>query len=263
MNILFFGDIVGKIGRKAIIKILPTLKKEFQADVVLANVENLAHGKGITRSTLQEVIDGGVDIGTGGDHLLEKPEALEILAVEPNIIVRPANLPADTPGSGEKTFMVSGKKVVVINLLGQFGMSHPPVESPFKVMERWLAHPRSSSDAVIVELHAEATSEKVAMGWLLDGQVSLVIGSHTHVPTADERVLPRGTAYITDVGMVGLRDSSLGVDKDIAIQRFLTDEKVRFEIPEQGVVAVNAVAVSIVDGKATKITRIHREVEIG
>lgn len=262
MKVLFFGDIVGKPGRKAIAAVLPQLKEEVQPDIVIANVENIAHGKGITASTLAELTTAGIQIGTGGDHTFSKPEIIGLLQDEKIKLVRPANFPEAPAGVGQKTFQVSGKTIHVINLLGQFGMVRPIVESPFEAIQRLMKGPLPAADAILVDLHAEATSEKVAMGWYLDGKVSAVLGTHTHVPTADPRILPNGTAYVTDVGMVGLRDSSLGVDKDMAIQRFLTGTKVAFEIPEHGPVSVNAVLITIAEGTATAIERIYREIEV-
>lgn len=262
MKILFFGDIVGKPGRKAVTAVLPHLRQEFQPDVVMANAENIAHGKGITRNTLQDLIDAGVDIATGGNHSFSKPDVVEILASEPNILTRPINFPNVTVGRGEKMFEISQKKVYVINLLGEWGMHIDRLENPFTVMERLLKKGLPDADAIIVDFHAETTSEKVMMGWYLDGRVSAVLGTHTHVPTADHRILPKSTAYITDIGMVGLRDSSLGVDKDLSLQRFLTGTKVAFEIPEHGIVAVNAVLITIENGQATAIERIYREITI-
>lgn len=262
MKILFFGDIVGKPGRKAVAAVLPQLRSELQPDVVMANVENIAHGKGITRSTLQELIVAGIDIATGGNHSFSKPDVLEIFATEPNILTRPINFPNVTAGRGEKMFEVSGKKVYVINLLGEWGMHIDRLENPFSVIERLLKKGLPDADAIIVDFHAETTSEKVMMGWYLNGKVSAVLGTHTHVPTADTRVLPGQTAYVTDIGMVGLRDSSLGVDKDLSLQRFLTGAKVAFEIPEHGIVAVNAVLITIESGRATAIERIYREITV-
>lgn len=262
MNILFFGDIVGRPGRRALESILPDLRREFSADVVVANVENLAHGKSLTRTSLDEILRAGVDIGTGGDHLLEKPEAAEMLADPDTRIVRPMNWAPNLPGQGEKTFQVGQKTVAVINLLGEFGMNIQPVESPFRTMQRWLTDPPPAADLSLVDIHAEATSEKVNLGWLLDGRVSLVVGTHTHVPTADAKILPHGTGYITDVGMVGLRDSSLGVDKEQALARFLRGGKSPFDIPEHGVVAVNGVWATVVDRRTTRIERLYREVTI-
>lgn len=262
VKILFLGDIVGKPGRQGVRALLPALRQELKADIVLANVENLAHGKGMTTSTLSEVMAAGVDIGTGGNHTFSKPEANELLANPKYNLVRPENFGSSYPGQGIKTFTVGQKTVMVINLLGQHGMPFEPVESPFKVMERWLGETHEISDAIIVDLHAEATSEKVAMGWYLDGKVSLVVGTHTHVPTADARILPQGTAFVTDLGMTGLRDSSLGVDKNMALERFLNGQAVAFDIPEHGLVALNGVLVKINHGKATSIERIYREVEV-
>ncbi len=262
MKILFFGDIVGKPGRKAIAAVLPQLRTELQPNVVMANIENAAHGKGITKSTLQDLIAAGIDIGTGGNHSFSKPEAREIYANEPNIVTRPINFPNETVGSGQKMFEVSGKKVYVINLLGEYGMHIDRLENPFSVMGRLLNKGLPTADAIIVDFHAETTSEKVVMGWYLDGKVSAVLGTHTHVPTADTRLLAKGTAFVTDVGMVGLRDSSLGVDKDLALQRFLTGTNVAFEIPEHGIVAVNAVLMTFTDGRAISMERIYREVTV-
>lgn len=262
MKVLFFGDIVGKPGRKAFAAIAPKLRAELHADVVMANVENIAHGKGMTKSTLRELIDAGLDIGTGGNHTFSKPEALELFAAEPNILTRPVNFPDIAAGSGQKMFEVSQKKVYVLNLLGDYGMHFEQLVNPFTVMEQIMKKGLPEADAVIVDFHGETTSEKVAMGWYLDGKVGAVLGTDTHVPTADARILPKSTAYITDIGMVGLRDSSLGVDKDLALQRFLTGQKVAFEIPDHGLVAVNAVLLTFAGGRATAIEQIYREVTI-
>lgn len=261
MKILFLGDIVGKPGRQAVATLLPKLRQEYAIDVVIANIENLAHGKGVTASTLQEIIDAGVNIATGGDHIFSKPEGEELFRHEPNILVRPLNLPAGTPGQGAKTFQVGQKKVTVVNLLGQFGMTAAPVDSPFNVMEKWLVA-APPSDLTIVDLHAEATSEKVNMGWYLDGKVTAVLGTHTHVMTADNRVLPQGAGYISDVGMTGLRDSSLGIDKDLTVQRFLTGQHIIHEIPEHGLAMINAVLIVESGGRCTSIERVYREVNV-
>lgn len=258
VTILFIGDIVGKPGRKAVQALLPGLREEFKPDVVIANLENLAHGKGLTKSTVQEMIDAGIDIATGGNHTFTKPEAMALHEAEPNFFVRPQNWPEKVPGQGVKTFTVSGKTVTVINLLGEFGMAFPPVDSPFKAMEQIVQSGLPDADAIVVDIHAEATSEKVAMGWYLNGKVALVAGTHTHVPTADARVLPAGTAYITDIGMVGLRDSSLGVDKEGALKRFLTGEPGHFEVTDHGPVVLNAVLVHTAHGRAKDIALLQR-----
>ncbi len=229
---------------------------------MIANVENLAHGKGITRVTWGEVQAAGVDIGTGGNHIFSKPEATELLDRDQAPIVRPLNFPNPPAGQGQKTFQVGQKKLCVINLLGEHGMPFAPVEGPFAVMAGKRADLAQQADAVIVDLHAEVTSEKVAMGWYLDGHASLVVGTHTHVATADARILPKGTGYVTDLGMVGLRDSSLGVDKDLSIQRFVTGRSVPFEIPEHGIVALNGILADIQQGRTSTIERIYRETTI-
>jgi len=262
MNILFFGDIVGKVGRRAFAAAMPALKKKYKADVVIANLENLAHGKGLTSGTLQEVLVTGLDIGTGGNHTFSKPEAEQIYGSEPNILVRPANYPVGIPGTGVKRFVITKYSVTIINLLGEHGMAFLPSESPFTWIERWLKEKHEPADATVLDFHAETTSEKVSMGWYLDGKVTAVIGTHTHVPTADVRVLPKGTGYITDVGMVGLRDSSLGLDKDIAIQRFLTGQKVQWEVPEKGLVAINAVLLRCKNGRTTAVEKIYQEITV-
>jgi metallophosphoesterase (TIGR00282 family) len=261
MKILFIGDIVGKPGRRAVAGILPKLKKELKIDAVIANVENLAHGKGLNESSLQEMIDAGVDIATGGDHIFDKPAAEELFKSEPNILVRPLNFPEIKVGQGSKTFHLGQKTVTVVNLLGQFGMANPPSESPFEAMQRWMKK-MPVSDITILDLHAEATSEKVNMGWWLDGKVTAILGTHTHVRTADERVLPNGTGYISDVGMTGLRDSSLGIDKDITVQRFLTGAHIVHEIPDHGVAMLNAVLLEEKDGRCVSIERVYREINL-
>lgn len=257
MTVLFIGDIVGKPARRAVAALLPDLIRELGVEFVIANVENLAHGKGLTASTLDEVVAAGVQAGTGGNHTFAKPEAKELFATEPNILVRPMNFPTGTPGQGQKVFQVGQKTVLVVNFLGEFGMKVPDVENPFAALQHWNAdHP--TADAIIVDFHAEATSEKVNAGWYLDGKVAAVLGTHTHVPTADERILPHGTGYISDVGMVGLRDSSLGVDKDLTLQRYLTGRPAPHEIPDHGPIQFNAVLLHIEGNTCTKIERISR-----
>ncbi|MBI5467371.1 MAG: YmdB family metallophosphoesterase [Candidatus Kerfeldbacteria bacterium] len=258
MHILFLGDIVGKPGRRAVAALLPNLRQELAVDLVIANTENTAHGKGLTASTWTELRQAGVDIGTGGNHTFSKPEATTIYGQATEPLVRPLNLPG-APGQGEKTFQVGQKSVTVVNLLGQFGMNLPDVENPFVTIQRWWREHRPA-DVIVVDMHAEATSEKINLGWYLDGKVTAVIGTHTHVATVDARLLPNGTGYITDVGMVGLRDSSLGVDKDLALQRFLTGQKASNDIPETGLVGFNAVLFeSTAPGRCTTFERIYRE----
>lgn len=259
MKILFIGDIVGKPARKAVTQLLPALRRELEVDLVIANVENLAHGKGLTASTWQEMRDAGVDIGTGGNHTFSKPEAKLLYDDDSQPLVRPLNYPIGTPGQGQKTFTVGQKKVLVVNYLGEFGMKLDGVENPFVALEQWWKA-RPTADTIIVDFHAEATSEKVNVGWYLDGKVAAVLGTHTHIPTADGRILPKGSGYITDVGMVGLKDSSLGVDKDITLQRFLTSRPAANEIPESGLVQLNAVLIEAEGNHCLHFEPIVREV---
>ncbi len=256
MKILFIGDIVGKPGRAIVAQVLPNLKKELAIDVVIANVENLAHGKGVTQKTWDEVRRAGVDIGTGGNHTVSKDDARSLLADPAQPLVRPANY-ADLPGTGDRTITVQGAEIRVLNLVGQSFMDES-VASPFTTADTLLTE--KGAPVTILDMHAEATSEKVAMGWHVDGRVSAVVGTHTHVPTADSRILPHGTAYVTDAGMCGLRDSIIGVDREAIMPRFLGGEKRRHDIAEHGPAVFNAVLIEVdAHGHATSIVRVDRE----
>lgn len=258
MKILFIGDIVGKPGRASVAQVLPSLRKELKVDLVIANVENLAHGKGVTQKTWAEMQRAGVDVGTGGNHTVSKDDARMLLAAPETKLIRPANY-ADMPGTGDVTVAVGDEKIRVLNLVGQAFMDEG-VPSPFKTADELLTAKRGIS---ILDMHAEATSEKVAMGWHLDGRVSAVIGTHTHVPTADSRILPGGTAYVTDAGMCGLRDGIIGVDREAIMPRFLSGEKKTHAIAEHGPVVFNAVLLDIDNtGRARTISRIDREVTV-
>ncbi len=258
MKILFIGDIVGKPGRASVTQVLPVLRKELSVDLVIANVENLAHGKGVTQKTWAEMQRAGVDVGTGGNHTVSKDDA-RMLLVEPGTrLIRPANY-ADMPGSGDVTVTVTDTPVRVLNLVGQAFMDED-IASPFKTVDELLT---TKSSITIVDMHAEATSEKVAMGWHLDGRVSAVIGTHTHVPTADSRILPNGTAYVTDAGMCGLRDAIIGVDREAIMPRFLSGEKKTHAIAEHGPAVFNAILLEIDEtGHARTISRVDREVTV-
>lgn len=265
LTVLFFGDVDGKIGRRAVSKILPSLKKEYGPDLVMANVENLAHGRGITKKTLQELLDAGVDFCTSGNHIFKREAGLELLDSKNVPVIRPANYPEGTIGKGYKTIEVGTKKIVVINLLGKVFIDEEDISSPFHKLDEILKeHEQKNLAGIIVDIHAETTSEKVAMGWHADGKVSAVLGTHTHVPTADAKILPKGTAYITDVGMVGAVESVLGVKKEIILNRYLNDDRERFDFPEEGLVQVNAVVVEIDSDsrKATSIKLIDKQINI-
>jgi metallophosphoesterase (TIGR00282 family) len=256
LKILFFGDIVGRIGRKAVREIIPTLRKKYDPDLVIANIENLAHGKGITEKTLKEVTESGIDIFTSGNHIFRREEGLDLIAKKDTLVLRPANYPEGTVGIGEKVVEIGTKKLLVINLIGRVFFEEE-FDCPFRKLDEILKnHAQDDLAGIIVDLHAEATSEKIAMGWYSDGRVSAMLGTHTHIPTADAKILPKGTAYITDIGMVGPKESVLGVKKEIIIDKFLNDEPIIFDIPEEGVVQINAVLVTI-DSKTKKSKKIQ------
>lgn len=260
MTILFFGDIIGKIGREALRKVLPELRKTFQPDAIIANVENLAHGKGVTDSTYQEMLDMGVDMMTSGNHIWKQQQGVSILARRDSKLLRPANYPPTNPGTGVKTIEIGTKRLSVVNLQGRVFM-HEQIDDPFQVIDTILESlPFDGRSAILVDMHAEATSEKVALGWYLDGRVSVVVGTHTHVPTADAWIMPGGTGYITDVGMTGSRDSVIGVEKQAIIRSFKTSVPVAHEIPEHGDVTVNALVVEIDTSGKTKAIQLHQQV---
>ncbi|MHB8728637.1 MAG: TIGR00282 family metallophosphoesterase [Sulfuricaulis sp.] len=231
MNLLFIGDVVGHPGRRAIACQLPALRQRLKLDLVVANAENIADGAGITRNTANELFAAGVDVLTNGNHAWDKKEALEYIVTEPRLL-RPHNYPDGTPGTGWfVATLASGHKLGILNLMGNVFM-HPHLACPFAAAERALAQKPDDVKMVLVDLHAEVTSEKMAMGWHLDGRVSAVVGTHTHVPTADERVLPRGTAYISDVGMTGCYDSVIGMDIEKSLKRFVQKLPERFDVAE-------------------------------
>jgi len=225
VRIFFVGDVFGKGGRSAVAQMLPRMQDDI--DFVIANGENAAGGMGITPDIAEELMDFGIDVITTGNHVWKKKEIIPFLDQNPRLL-RPANHPVGTPGRGSGVYTAhDGNKVGVLNLEGRLFMR--PLESPFKVAEEHVAYLRNETAVIIVDFHAEATSEKMALGWFLDGEVSAVLGTHTHVQTADERVLPAGTAYITDVGMTGPVDSVIGVRKETAIERFVTMLPNKFE----------------------------------
>lgn len=227
MKVLFIGDIVGKPGRKAVKDGLPGLISKLKIDFVIANAENAAAGFGITKSIGEELLSLGIDILTSGNHIWDKKEAVSYISKE-NRLLRPANYPSDVPGAGSIVMNTSaGEKIAVLNLSGRVFMS--ALDCPFQIAKRELPALKEQTNVIIVDFHAEATSEKSAIGWFLDGEVSAIVGTHTHVQTADEKILPKGTAFITDVGMTGPVDSVIGVEKEQIINKFLTQIPVRFE----------------------------------
>jgi metallophosphoesterase (TIGR00282 family) len=255
MRILFVGDIVGRPGRELIRHGLRALVDHHRIDVVIANVENSAAGFGITREIGDQLLEWGIDVMTSGNHIWDKKEALDYIGAEPRLL-RPANFPAGAPGRGSYLLRTrENVSIGVINVMGRVFMVS--IDDPFAVVLREIEAVRQRARIVFVDFHAEATSEKIAMGWHLDGKVTAVIGTHTHVQTADERILPKGTAYLTDVGMTGPHDSIIGVEVSAALGRFLTAMPQKFETAT-GNPRLNAVVVDADEqtGLATDIERL-------
>jgi len=259
MNILFIGEIVGKLGRRTVGALLPSLLNNANISVVLANAENIAHGKGVTKTTLEEVQSYGVDAFTSGNHVFWHKGTSELLDNNDISIIRPANYPNDVPGQGFKIIDL-GKdgRVLLINLLGRTFFNEP-VFCPFRTVDKILEDLADEEfAAIVVDFHAEATSEQVAMGWYLDGRVTAVVGTHRHVPTADAWVLPQGTAYVSDLGMVGARHSVLGVEQEIIIDKLKNPRPQKFEWVEEGPAVFNSVLIEVEGGKAKSIERVDR-----
>ncbi|UCF79269.1 MAG: TIGR00282 family metallophosphoesterase [Candidatus Eiseniibacteriota bacterium] len=258
MRVLFISDVVGSAGRSALKKVA-ALVAELGADFCIANGENAAGGFGITGNIAEEFFAADVDVITSGNHLWDRKEALELVEQERRIL-RPANYPPGVPGEGRGVFTArDGSKVGVLNLLGRVFIKE--VDCPFRCAEYAVQELRRETNQIIVDMHAEATSEKVAMGWFLDGRVSAVIGTHTHVQTADETILPRGTGYITDAGMTGPFDSVIGIEKEAAMRRFLAQIPVRLT-PASGDVRINGVVLDIgSDGLCSFIERLSLPLE--
>lgn len=258
MNILCIGDIVGRPGRVAVHNLLDSIRKEFRIDAVIANAENAAGGAGITARIAKGFFHVGCDVLTLGDHTWDQKEIEDYLN-EAEFLIRPANFPEGNPGRGwcVKT-LSNGQKIGVINLLGRTFMRYP-VDCPFRALTKIVEEIRTQTRTIILDMHAETTSEKVAIGRYIDGQVSLVFGTHTHIPTADETILPGGTGYITDLGMTGPYDSVIGQEKDMIIQRFLQSRPVAFKVAS-GDVRISGVIVQIdpATGHARAIQRIQR-----
>ena len=263
MKILFVGDIVARIGRKTVIKLLPDLIKKEKVDFVIANGENSTTGNGMTKETMQDLIDAGVDFFTSGNHIWKKAEFVSELDNPKVPVIRPANYPEGTPGRGWEIVENPFGNIAIINLLGLEGYLNAYLDSPFKKLDQILDTIQDKAKIIIADFHADITSEKVAFGLYGDGKVSAVIGTHTHVPTCDARILPKGTAVVTDVGMVGPQNTSLGVKANIVIGRFLTALPKKHENPTEGPVWFHSVLMEIdKDGKAKSITRIDLDSEI-
>jgi metallophosphoesterase (TIGR00282 family) len=256
LNLLFVGDIVGRPGRRTVKTVLPELVRAYKPEAIIANGENAAGGIGLTQDTAEELFGLGVTVLTTGNHVWRKKELYRFLEDDTRIL-RPANYPPGAPGKGATVIHLSnGIRLGVVNLIGRVFMS--PLDCPFRVADSVITELEKKCDMIVVDFHAEATSEKIAMGWFLDGRVASIVGTHTHVQTADERILPAGTGYISDLGMTGPVDSVLGVRTDIIIDRFLTGLPKQFQIA-QGPTELCGVVVTIDDGtgKAKAIKRIR------
>ncbi len=258
MKILFIGDIVGSPGREAIKKLIGPLKQDLGIDFVIANAENASGGSGITSKVADELFSYGVDVLTSGDHIWKKTEIFELINREERIL-RPLNFPIGAPGRGATVFKAkNGLKVGVINVNGRVFME--ALECPFKTALAASEELAKETKIIIVDIHAEATSEKVALGWYLDGKVSAVLGTHTHIQTADEKILPKGTAYLTDAGMTGPYDSVIGRRVEDVLTRFLSSIPVRFEVAQENIQLHGAlVEIDEKSGKAISILRVQKK----
>ncbi|HBY73626.1 MAG TPA: metallophosphoesterase [Candidatus Kerfeldbacteria bacterium] len=262
LRFLYIGDVVGKAGRAAVSKLLPGLRAELSVDAVFANAENMAHGNGISTDTVNELLAAGVDYCSSGNHVWDNKDGVEYLKRSDARVIRPANLPASNAGRGWMTVEVGTKKVLLINLVGQVFMPQQ-ADSPFSCIDAILKqHPPEQFNAVLVDMHAEATSEKQALAWYLDGRVSTVVGTHTHVPTADLRILHHGTGLVCDLGSVAAADSVIGADKDKVLHRFLTQLPGSLSPAETGEVLFNAVLLEIdpATRQTVRLTRVDRVV---
>lgn len=256
MRIMFIGDIVGRPGRDIVRDRLKDLREKEKIDFVIGNGENGAGGSGLTNKTVDELLGSGIDVISSGDHIWKKREIYDLLEKSDRVI-RPLNYPVGVPGKGSTIVEAdNGVKVAVVNLIGRVFMD--AVDCPFIRVRTDLENIKGKASVIIVDMHAEATSEKVAMGWYLDGEVSAVVGTHTHIQTADEKILPGGTAYITDCGMTGPYDSVIGRKKEMILTRFLTNLPTRFEVATEGI-EMHGVIIDVDDatGKAVAIKRIQ------
>lgn len=260
IKILFFGDVVGSLGRKAVKHMLPIWQTKYQPDLSIANIENLAHGKGLTLKTLQEIKTTGVDLFTGGNHIWSKEDILEIEKQEKFPIAFPANDSRTLNNYTYQSKTVNDQKVVVFNLCGRTFMQDDNLSNPFLAADKFLAS--FPPDALtILDFHAEATSEKRALGLYLDGRISAVLGTHTHVPTNDAQILAQGTGYITDVGMIGLYPSVIGVEAQVIIDKFVNESALSHRYPDSGQIEINALLLEVdKDSKKTVAIQTLREI---
>lgn len=255
MKILFIGDVVGSPGREMVKEYLPKLKEKYRPTMTIVNGENAAAGKGITEPIYRGFLEWGAQAITMGNHTWDRKEIFDFID-DAKYLIRPANFPENNPGRGMLFLTINGLEVAIINLQGRTFL--PAIDDPFQKADELIEEARKRTNIIFIDFHGEATSEKQAFGWYVDGRVSAVVGTHTHTQTADERILPKGTAYLTDVGMTGPYDGILGVEREAVLKRFLTAMPVRFEITKKGRRQLNGVLISIdkKTGKATAIKRI-------
>ncbi|MEK4148306.1 MULTISPECIES: TIGR00282 family metallophosphoesterase [Robertmurraya] len=255
MDILFIGDVVGSPGRDMVMEYVPKLKEKYRPHVTIINGENAAGGKGITEKIYRSFLEVGAQVVTLGNHTWDNREIFEFIE-DAKYLIRPANFPENNPGKGIVYVRMNQLEIAVINLQGRTFM--PAIDDPFLKAEQLIKEAKERTPFIFVDFHGEATSEKQAIGWYLDGRVSAIVGTHTHVQTADNRVLPKGTAYISDVGMTGPYDGILGMEREVVLKRFLTGLPVRFEVPKTGRTQLSAVLVQLDNktGLAKKIERI-------
>jgi metallophosphoesterase (TIGR00282 family) len=261
MKMLFFGDVFGRPGRDALRYIIPIWKKEYAPDIIIANGENVSHGKGISERSMNELLEIGVDVITTGNHAVDGPRALDLLKDAALPLLRPLNFLPHIPGKGFLVKRVGEKELLIINAIGNVHMKKF-YDFPFPMIDEILSRHQTIKH-VLVDWHAEATSEKMVMGWYLDGRVSAVVGSHTHTPTADERILPKGTGFISDVGMVGPHYSVIGEDIKLNLNRFLSQLPAKTDVAEAPPYEINAVCIDINDetGHCTSIKRAREVVD--
>jgi len=259
MNIMMIGDICGRPGRYAAAQCIPLLKQEYHVDLIIANGENSAGGVGITSSVLEELLKMNIDMITTGNHVWDKKEILNFIDQD-HPLIRPANYPPGTPGKGYHILQIKNRKIGIINLAGRTFM--PPMDCPFRVADQILSEIKDICDIIIIDFHAEATSEKLALAWYLDGKVSCIAGTHTHIQTADERILPQGTAYISDLGMVGSWNSILGMDKEPVIKKFLTGLPAKFNVAtdHDAIFCAIILQIDMDSNKVNHIIRIQKHV---
>ncbi|MFH1684237.1 MAG: TIGR00282 family metallophosphoesterase [Candidatus Margulisiibacteriota bacterium] len=258
LKILFIGDVIGKLGRKVCRQVLPELKSELTPDLIIINGENSAHGYGITEKVYKELLEMGIEAITMGNHMWDKRELAKNIEKLP-LVICPANYPPGVPGKNHIIIEKAGIKIGIVNLVGRTFMQS--LDCPFQAIEKLL--PEIKTNLIIVDMHAEATSEKCALAWFLDGRVSAVLGTHTHVMTADERILPKGTAFLSDIGMVGAYESIIGMNREQILKRFTTQMPEKFEPTDHGPGLFNAVLLKIdaISGHTKEIKRIYKVVE--